>query len=211
MGLHQRELKDPQPRVIDRFFWPLLLSGGAAAFAILGDAGRLWFSFDRAAIASGELWRLLSGHVVHLGLSHLLLNLAGLFLIWYLIGAVFSRSQWLKILVTGFLVIDLGLWFLEPQLVWYVGLSGILHGLLAAGIMGGIRSRARRLDVLVLGVALLGKLAYEQFVGPLPGSEASTGGAVIVAAHLYGAAGGAIGATWILYNSRPQDTPMERR
>jgi rhomboid family GlyGly-CTERM serine protease len=175
----------------------------------MGDAGREWFSLDRPAIASGEVWRLVTGHVVHLGLSHLILNIAGLLLIWYLIGAVFSRSQWLIILVVDFVVVDIGLWFLEPQLVWYVGLSGILHGLLAAGVVGSIRTR--RLDVIVLGIALLGKLIYEHVIGPLPGSEESTGGAVIVAAHLYGAIGGAIGASWIIYTSRPQSAPMERR
>ena len=96
--------------------------------------------------------------------------------------------------------VDLGLWFLEPQLFWYVGLSGLLHGLLVAGIAGSLS--ARRIDVLVLGIAVLGKLTYEQLVGPLPGSEESTGGTVIVAAHLYGAIGGAIGAAWIMIRVR---------
>jgi rhomboid family GlyGly-CTERM serine protease len=190
------------------FFWPVLLASAAVVLAMLGDTGRDWFSFDRPAIASGEAWRLLTGHLVHLGFSHLALNLAGLLLVWYLVGAVFSRSQWLIILLVDFVVVNLGLWILEPQLVWYVGLSGVLHGVLAAGIIASIRTL--RVDVLVLGIALLGKLVYEQLLGPLPGSEESTGGAVIVAAHLYGAIGGAIGAAGIIYTSRPKKTPMEK-
>jgi len=209
MGLHQGEQNDPQQRVTARYFWPVLLTAVAASFAIMGETGRDWFSFDRPAIASGEMWRLLTGHLVHLGASHLALNLAGLLLVWYLIGDVFNRSQWLVIVVADFVVVNLGLWFLQPQLVWYVGLSGILHGLLAAGVVGSIRTR--RLDVIVLGIALLGKLIYEQVIGPLPGSEESSGGAVIVAAHLYGAIGGAIGACWIIYTSRPQTAPMEKK
>jgi rhomboid family GlyGly-CTERM serine protease len=202
MGLDQREQNENQQPIMARYFWPMVLTGVAVILGILGDTGREWFSFDRAAIASGEVWRLLSGHVVHLGVSHLLLNLAGLLLVWYLVGAVFSRSQWLVILAADIVVVNLGLWYLQPQLVWYVGLSGILHGLLAAGIVGSLRTR--RIDVIVLGVAVLGKLLYEQLLGPLPGSEESTGGAVIVAAHLYGAIGGAIGAASIIYTSRPQ-------
>jgi rhomboid family GlyGly-CTERM serine protease len=209
MGLHQGEQNDLQQRVTARFFWPVLLTGVAAGLALFGDTGRDWFSFDRSAIAAGEVWRLLSGHLVHLGVSHLALNLAGLLLVWYLVGAAFSRMQWLIVLVADFVVVNLGLWFLQPQLAWYVGLSGILHGLLAAGILGNLNTR--RVDVLILGVALVAKLIYEQLVGPLPGSEESTGGAVIVAAHFYGAIGGAIGAGWIIYTSRPQNAPMEKR
>jgi hypothetical protein len=39
-------------------------------------------------------------------------------------------------------------------------------------------------------VVVVGKVAYEQIAGPLPGSEATSGGAVIVDAHLYGIIGG---------------------
>ena len=202
MGLHQREQNNRQSRVMAQYFLPVLLTGIAVILAIAADTGREWFSLDREAIASGELWRLVSGHLVHLGLPHLLLNIAGLLLIWYLIGTAFNRSQWLLVLLIVIIAVDLGLWFLEPQLFWYVGLSGLLHGLLVAGIAGSLS--ARRIDVLVLGIAVLGKLTYEQLVGPLPGSEESTGGTVVVAAHLYGAIGGAIGAAWIMIRVRRQ-------
>jgi hypothetical protein len=92
--------------------------------------------------------------------------------------------------------IDLGLWFGAPQLEWYVGLSGLLHGMLAAGIMAGLADRST--EALLLGVIVAGKVAYEQFAGPLPGSEATSGGAVIVDAHLYGAIGGAVTAAALI-------------
>jgi len=84
--------------------------------------------------------------------------------------------------------IDLGLWFLDPALSWYVGLSGLLHGLFAAGLLS--RLRAAPAESLVLGGLLAAKLLVEQIAGPLPGSETSAGGAVVVNAHLYGTAGG---------------------
>jgi hypothetical protein len=46
--------------------------------------------------------------------------------------------------------------------------------------------------VLALGVAA--KLGFEQIQGPIPFTQASAGGPVIVAAHLYGAIGGALAA-----------------
>jgi hypothetical protein len=42
----------------------------------------------------------------------------------------------------------------------------------------------------LLGTIIFGKLVYEQFFGAIPGSELSSGGAVITAAHVYGAIGG---------------------
>ena len=77
-------------------------------------------------------------------------------------------------------------------MAWYVGLSGLLHALLAAGIvarLGNINA-----EMAILATLVIAKLAWEQFSGPLPGSELTSGGVVIVDAHLYGAAGGVLGA-----------------
>jgi rhomboid family GlyGly-CTERM serine protease len=88
--------------------------------------------------------------------------------------------------------IDLGLYFLDPRIDWYVGLSGVLHGLMAAGALL-LLLRGETLGAL-LAIGLCGKLIYEQAFGALPFTARSTGGAVIVAAHLYGAAGGFVAA-----------------
>jgi rhomboid family GlyGly-CTERM serine protease len=165
----------------------------SAVLAIWGDSGREWLRYDRLAIADGEIWRLVSGHFVHLGLRHFALNAAGLVLVWSLVGTSCRAAKWLVVMLVTIAGIDLGFWYLQPQLNWYVGLSGLLHGVLAAGIVAGF-SRDRR-DLWVLGVLLTGKIAFEQIFGPLPGSEESAGGAVITAAHLYGAIAGAVAAS----------------
>jgi hypothetical protein len=84
---------------------------------------------------------------------------------------------------------------LEPQLEWYVGLSGVLHGALAAGAIGWWRHESRAL-ALALTVVLVGKLAWEQWHGALPLSGDMP---VVVDAHLYGAVGGALvgGLLWV--------------
>jgi membrane associated rhomboid family serine protease len=84
--------------------------------------------------------------------------------------------------------IDLGFLLLMPQLHWYVGLSGVLHGLLTAGAVAWWRGEDRRLTI-ALWTILLGKLAWEQWHGALPLSGDLT---VIVSAHLYGAVSGLI-------------------
>jgi len=162
----------------------------ALTLLFTGETGREWLRFERSGIAAGELWRLLTGHLVHLGVSHTVLNLAGLVLVWFLVGRAFDWKQWLWVMAGSVVAIDLGLWFGAPSLEWYVGLSGLLHGMLGAGIVAGIAARSG--EALILAVVVAGKLAWEQFAGPLPGSEATSGGAVIVDAHLYGVIGGTL-------------------
>lgn len=165
----------------------------AALLALGGDQARDWLSYDRTEIINWQFWRLLSGHAVHIGWSHFALNAVGLLLIWQLVGSRFQTTHWLAILLGTIAGIDIGFWLLEPQLEWYVGLSGLLHGMLAAGVLGGLLDGHR--EAWLLGALLVGKLIYEQIAGPIPGSTESTGGAVIVAAHLYGALSGlAVGA-----------------
>ncbi|HSM20102.1 MAG TPA: rhombosortase [Hyphomicrobiales bacterium] len=167
---------------------------------IFGDWSRLWLSYDRDGIAAGQAWRLLTGHFVHLSPSHLLLNAAGLLLVWLLVGGSASTARWLLLAAGSIFGIDAGLWVLAPRLDWYVGLSGLLHGLLAAGIVAELRGGRR--DTWILAGLVLGKLTYEQFSGPLPGSEASAGGTVIVEAHLFGAICGALTAVFLPVSPR---------
>ena len=204
MGLRQGDSSHSQTSAAGVWLLPALIAGTAGILELFGATARALLSYDRPALLDAELWRLLSGHFVHLGVSHLLLNVAGLLLIWYLISAYFSWRQWLLIMATVIIGIDLGFWFLQPQLIWYVGLSGMLHGLLAAGIVAGTHSG--RLDAWILGVVLAAKLVYEQLVGPLPGSAETSGGAVIVAAHLYGAVSGAAAAGLILISVHRRPT-----
>jgi len=185
------------------------LPAGLICIAVLlqlgGDPVRHWLAWSRVDIGAGEAWRLLSGHVVHLGWSHLVLNAAGLALIWVLVGDTFDPAGWLVVGISSIAAIDLGFWLLSPELYWYVGLSGILHGLLVAGIAIGLARHSRESQVLALLIAA--KLVWEQVSGPLPGSEETSGGAVIVDAHLYGSLGGLAGA-WLARRRVRPDSPI---
>lgn len=196
MGLSNGEEKRRDTAPILAWLLPATLVVLAGLLLIAGESGAQWLRFERSAIASGEVWRLLTGHLVHLGVSHYVLNAAGLVLVWFLVGREFSRSHWLWIMAGSVMAIDLGLWVFSPGLQWYVGLSGLLHGMLAAGIVASWPER--RAEALILSVVVAGKLAFEQLVGPLPGSESTSGGAVIVDAHLYGVIGGVLVAAMII-------------
>jgi len=197
MGLNQGDVDHRQSSKYSAWLLPGVIVAVAALLAITGDWGRELLRYDRVAISDGELWRLLSGHIVHLGWPHFLLNGVGLLLISYLVASRFTTLQWLIIALVAVAGIDIGFWIWQPQLIWYVGLSGLLHGFLAAGAADGIRTG--QIDYWLIAAFLLIKLSYEQLVGPLPGSEGTTGGNVVVAAHLYGAIGGAVVGSYLSF------------
>jgi len=169
-----------------------------------GSATTNLLRYDRAAIAGGEWWRLLTAQVAHLGLRHALLNTLGLAFVWALFAREWRPFQWAVIVIAVTAAIDAGLWFLDPDISWYVGASGALHGFMVAGVVAYIRRRDP-LGWIMAGLLVL-KLAYEHVHGPLP--FAGRGVPVVVAAHLYGAGGGLIAS--ILQNPKPplRQTPV---
>jgi len=81
--------------------------------------------------------------------------------------------------------IDCGLWLRDPGIAWYVGISGVLHGVLAAAAL--VRLHRGEPEGWLLAGLLLAKIAYEQIHGPMPFAGDMP---VVVDAHLYGALGG---------------------
>jgi rhomboid family GlyGly-CTERM serine protease len=164
-----------------------------------GEAARLGLRYERTGIAQGQLWRLLSAHWVHLDLRHALVNIAGFALLWALFARDFSPRQWLVILAAAVIAIDAGLWFRDSTIQWYVGSSGVLHGILAAGTLAHLRRGEP--DGWVLAGILAAKLLYEQRVGPLPFSGSRD---VVVDAHLFGVIGGLAAALAL----KPRPLPL---
>jgi rhomboid family GlyGly-CTERM serine protease len=180
--------------------WALL---GACALLLLitaaGEPGRALLRYDRVPLAAGEWWRLLSAHLVHLDLHHALLNCAGLALLWALFARDYRPRQWLAVTLVSMASIDAGLWLWDSTVRWYVGSSGVLHGIMAGGTVARLRRGAA--EGWVLAAFLVGKLAWEQGVGPLPLSGSDP---VVVDAHLYGVAGGLAAAAFL----RPAPEPL---
>lgn len=180
----------PDPELIKYAALPAAIAVITAFLMLGGQTVTAALRYQHDAILHGQWWRLLSGNFVHLGWPHLGMNLAGLILIWMLFGRLLSTAKWLVILFFSSLGVGLGLLTFDPELVWYVGLSGTLHGLFVAGAIASLRA-GYRLEWLLL-LFLAGKLAWEHFNGAMPGSASLAGGTVIVDAHLYGAISGLI-------------------
>lgn len=168
----------------------------SATLQVSGLAPLLRYSRD--AVAAGEIWRLITGHLLHLGAAHFLLNATGMVLAAALVGAQLRPLGWASVWLACALSVSAGLWFLQPGIDWYVGLSGVLHGLIVAGAVAGLGDYRERLFAAAVLVAIVAKLAWEHWSGAMPGTAALAGGSVVTEAHLYGAVGGLLAGGAIL-------------
>jgi rhomboid family GlyGly-CTERM serine protease len=178
-------------------------SYGVAVLALLalllacaagGERALLALRYERSAIGAGEWWRLLGAHLVHLGWLHLLLDALALCLLWALYARAFSLRAWLLVCAGAILAIDAGLWWLAPGVQWYAGISGLLHGVWAAGAVQAARRREFAGWLLLLALALKLWREYEQGAGVLIAALP-----VVTEAHRYGALGAllVVAALWL--------------
>lgn len=137
---------------------------------------------DRDAVLGGQLWRLWSGHWVHLDAHHAAINLIALVLMALIAVRMRQLRPLLAVSLPMMPLVAALLLLTAPDLQWYAGLSGLLHGWAAWLLLrrGG--------GVATIGALLLaGKLVWEQIA---PAADASAF-PVIHAAHLIGALVGA--------------------
>jgi len=171
---------------------------GIAAVVLLLHASGLGDAFEyRRAFLASEPWRLLTGHLVHINWPHAVINAAALLIVARLFAPDLSAPRQLVILLSAGIVIGLGLAALAPGILWYRGLSGVLHALFFAGAAKWLFSaRSRAVRNLWLPAALFAggwiKVALEQPAGgALPYAD-WLGAAVVPQAHLLGAACGSV-------------------
>lgn len=154
-----------------------------------------WFAYYHSGIEKSQLWRLITAHFCHTNGYHLLLNAAGLLVVTSLFLNTFKKTSLLGILLFSGLFISACLFFLEPTLGWYVGLSGVLHALFAVGVCDELKKKDKW--GLILGLGLIAKIVLEQFNGPSLSTESLIGATVLINAHLYGAIGGVVYFLWL--------------
>ncbi|MEY4689377.1 MAG: hypothetical protein RIR76_3400 [Verrucomicrobiota bacterium] len=119
----------------------------------LGDA----LILDRSAVLAGQVWRLWTGHLVHVTTSHLLWNLA----------LVIAAGGWLERLAPTATrwfyaatppLIGATLLLLEPDLARYGGLSGLGAGLI---VLLALRQRSTPAESRGIWNAVLGLVALK--------------------------------------------------
>lgn len=170
--------------------WRVPLALSALLLALQASGLKNALEYSREAVHQGQLWRLLTCNLVHLGWVHLVRDLAGLGLIWWLVSRDVSERSALWVLAISALSVGVGLLLFSPGIEWYVGISGALFGLYSAGALRICKER--RLPGAALLLGMVGILAWSLYAGALPGETTGLGGTVVPQAHLYGAIGGAL-------------------
>ena len=147
--------------------------------------------FYRAQIDSGQWWRLLGGNFVHSNYPHLLMNLAGL----WILGLLFIDSLSLKTFIISVIflsaTVGLGLYYFNPELQRYYGISGTLHGLFIVGSTTAILQKDLFTGIST-ALLIITKTIWDLINGGNDSSAELIGIPVAIDAHLYGVIGAVV-------------------
>jgi rhomboid family GlyGly-CTERM serine protease len=170
----------------DREVWlpPLAVMALVLLLGLGGEVVREALSYNRMAIGHGEVWRLVTGNLVHLGWWHLFLNELGLLVLVLLCPERLSPAVWVRRILFLGIGMSLALYFFVTDVLWYVGMSGVIHGLFVLGL--GRQALRKDLIAIACLAYLVGKIAWELVMGAPVSDEELIGGAVLVESHLYG-------------------------
>lgn len=112
-----------------RFPWLVLLAALAALIVQLAPAWRDSLLYDRTALAQGEVWRAWTGHFVHFGWPHFVIDTGLLVILGWLMEARYPWFTRLGLLLMP-LFISASIYLFEPSVIRYGGLSALNLGLL---------------------------------------------------------------------------------
>jgi len=154
----------------------------------LGELFTETLVYQRQLITEGEIWRLITGHILHTNGYHLLLNLSALFMLWALHGHFYQIKSYIALFLFCSVFTSIGIYYFDPSLLQYVGLSGVLHGIFVFGAIMDIKAKDKTGYLLFLGVWL--KVAHEQFYGASADVSNLIEASIAINAHLWGALGG---------------------
>lgn len=161
----------------------LALALGAYLVPSLGEL----LVLDRARVAAGAWWRVLSGSVVHFSASHLAADA----LAFGVAGAMLERrgrARFATLTLASALAVGLAVLWLEPSLERYAGLSGMAYAAIVGLALAGLREPGTMATLSrVALVACVAKLAWELSTRRMLLAGAPPGVVAVPLAHLAGA------------------------
>jgi len=161
-----------------------------ALLAFLFDGLAPTLAYYQKSVQQGDVWRLFTAHFLHTNFTHLAMNLTALWIAFLLHKQHYTPTEYLTVFgVTALGCLGL-LYAFSPDIPHYVGLSGVLHGVL---LYYGAKEALHKLKLgwlLVIGV--VAKIAYEQYTGPSTELAFAIQANVIIDGHLYGAMSGGL-------------------
>lgn len=163
-------------------FWTVVIGGLAALVFVVPELQSL-LVYNREAVAHGELWRLVTGNLVHFSLGHVLKDGAALLAAGLLLEARRPREFRLVVLVAA-AAVGVVLYAVAPQVLVYGGLSGVAIAAMVYLCLDGLGEARAYGWACRLALAGIGaKLAIELAGGGLP----ATGFTLVPTSHVTGA------------------------
>lgn len=150
-------------------------------------------------VSAGEIWRLLTGNLVHFGWAHTVMNVAALVLCTLAFFTDVSLKKFSLLLLWCGASVGVGIYLFNPEYSPYAGLSGAIHGLIVAGLL---QTRVYPAWIRVVALVLVtAKLVQENSAGyEATDLQQLIPAAVAVESHLYGAIAGIVfvGGDWLI-------------
>ena len=151
--------------------------------------------FYPSKVLEGEIWRVVTGQILHTNFNHLLLNSAGILLVWALHGEYYLSKQYFKLLVTSLLLVGFSLLVIADY-YHYAGMSAVIHTLIVYGAVKDILRNDKTGWLILAGVSA--KVIYENLYGASSSTMDLIDANVAVEAHLVGVIVGLIlSVPWI--------------
>ena len=184
----------------------LVVAAGIATYVIPGLASQM--VYDRAAILSGEVWRLLTGNWVHFSTRHLLYDLLALGIAGWIIERR-GYPHFGLFCVLAPVGISAALLAASPEVQFYGGLSGVATGGIIYLALHGIKEPGPwRWICLAALVLTAGKVLLESLTGRfIIGAPGSLSFVPLPLSHVVGGLTAALLFWW----SRARDARQECR
>lgn len=134
-----------------------------AAIVLAGDPTARALRYERNAILDGQIWRVLTGHLVHVSWLHLGVEAAGAVLV---VAFLRRHLRWAAVLLCA-VGASVGLFLFGLRVHAYCGLQAVLHGLVVYGAL--MAWRCDRLGGWLVAVFLVvASIAWDMTADDLP-------------------------------------------
>jgi len=153
--------------------------------------------YNRELIIEGEYWRVLSGNFNHTNIYHLLLNLSALAVMAGLHYRYYSCGEYASLILLLSIGVGINIFLLSPDTLLYVGLSGVLHGIIIIGAIIDVSKHYYSGYILIIGTVI--KVISEQLFKNTVAMSQLIDAKVLTEAHLYGLVTGFIIAPLFVY------------
>ncbi len=171
-----------------QYLGPLIISIISIIAFVFEPMSSAYFALERTLWSQGHYYQIVTGHFLHTNFIHILFNLLGLLLLWALHGDDYETLSYLAKFIVICIMISMCMYVFSPDIIWYVGLSGAIHGVFAWGCIRDLEKKRLSGWLLIIGLTI--KVGNEQINGAGTFMPALIEANVAVDSHLYGALSG---------------------